>query len=48
MQKIIDSLKNLKKYNAVAVKQSLEDEGVSQEDLILMKQITLKARLDQT
>tara|TARA_E500000178_G_C17033071_1_gene761656 strand:+ start:557 stop:1321 length:765 start_codon:yes stop_codon:yes gene_type:complete len=46
MQKIINTLKNLKKYNAVAVKQSLEDEGVSQDDLILMKQITLKAKLD--
>ena len=46
MQKIVNSLKNLKKYNAVAVKQSLEDEGVSQEDLILMKQITHKAKLD--
>ena len=46
MQKIINSLKNLKKYNVVAVKQSLEDEGVSQDDLILMKQITHKAKLD--
>ena len=46
MQKIVNSLKYLKKYNAVAVKQSLEDEGVSQEDLILMKQITHKAKLD--
>ncbi len=46
MQKIINSLKNLKKLNAVAVKQSLEDEGVSQEDLIIMKKITKKANLD--
>ena len=30
---------DLKKFNVVAVKQSLEDEGVSQEDLILMKKI---------
>ena len=46
MQKIVNSLKNLKKLNAVAVKQSLEDEGVSQEDLIVMKKITKKANLD--
>ena len=34
MQKIVNSLKNLKKYNAVAVKQSLEDEGVSRRSYI--------------
>lgn len=46
MQKIINSLKELKKYNISAVKQSLEDEGVSQEDLILMRKITKKTQLD--
>jgi 4-hydroxy-2-oxoheptanedioate aldolase len=46
MQKIIKYLKELKKINAVAVKQSLEDEGVSYEDLIVMKKITQKANLD--
>ena len=46
MKKIISYLKYLKKLNVVAVKQSLEDEGVSQEDLILMKKITQKAKLD--
>ena len=37
MQKLINSLKNLKRFNAVAIKQSLEDEGASYEDLIVMK-----------
>ncbi len=46
MKKIIENLKNLKKLNVSAVKQSLEDEGVSYEDLILMKKITQKAGLD--
>ena len=46
MKKIIENLKKLKKVNVSAVKQSLEDEGVSYEDLILMKKITQKAGLD--
>jgi hypothetical protein len=46
MQKIVNFLKSLKRLNVVAVKQSLEDEGVSQEDLILMKKITKEANLD--
>ena len=46
MKKIIENLKKLKKLNVSAVKQSLEDEGVSYEDLILMKKITQKAGLD--
>ena len=46
MQKLINSLKNLKRFNAVAIKQSLEDEGASYEDLIVMKKITKKAGLD--
>jgi len=46
MKKIVESLQNLKKFGITAVKQSLEDEGVSHEDLILMKKITQKAKLD--
>ena len=46
MKKIIKHLKKLKKFNAVAVKQSLEDEGASQDDLKVMKKITKKANLD--
>lgn len=46
MKKIIKHLKKLKKFNAVAVKQSLEDEGASQDDLKVMKEITKKANLD--
>jgi len=46
MQKLINSLKKLKSLNAVAIKQSLEDEGASYEDLIVMKKITKKAGLD--
>ena len=45
MKKIIKLLKDLKKINAVAVKQSLEDEGASYEDLIVMRKITRKAKL---
>ena len=45
MKKIIFSLKKLKKLGAVAVKQSLEDEGVSYDDLTVMKKITKKAKL---
>lgn len=46
MKKIVNVLKNLKKFNITAVKQSLEDEGACYEDLILMKKITQKASLD--
>ncbi len=45
MKKIINYLKKLKKQNIVAVKQSLEDEGASFEELMLMRQITKKANL---
>ena len=45
MTKIINYLKKLKKQNIVAVKQSLEDEGASFEELTLMRQITKKASL---
>tara|TARA_Y100001970_G_C14243061_1_gene866118 strand:+ start:891 stop:1670 length:780 start_codon:yes stop_codon:yes gene_type:complete len=45
MKKIIFLLKRLKKFNAVAVKQSLEDEGASFEDLMVMKKVTEKAKI---
>ena len=45
MKKIINYLKKLKKQNIVAVKQSLEDEGASFEELKLMRKITKKASL---
>ena len=45
MKKIINHLKKLKKQNIVAVKQSLEDEGASFEELTLMRKITKKASL---
>ncbi len=47
MQKIINYLKKLKKYNVVAVKQSLEDEGASFEELRIMRKITKKVGLKQ-
>ena len=37
MKKIINYLKKLKKQNIVAVKQSLEDEGASFDELKLMR-----------
>ena len=45
MKKIIDNLKKLKKYNVVAVKQSLEDEGASFEEIKIMRNITRKSGL---
>ena len=45
MKKIIKLLKDLKKINAVAVKQSLEDEGASYEDLIVMRKLLEKQKL---
>lgn len=47
MQKIINHLKKLKKLNIVAVKQSLEDEGASFEELRIMRDITKKVKLKQ-
>ena len=47
MKKIIYYLKKLKKQNIVAIKQSLEDEGASFEELRLMRKITKKAGLMQ-
>ena len=42
MQKLIRQLKDLKKLGLVAIKQSLEDEGASFEDISLMRKITKK------
>lgn len=46
MNKFINNLKKLKKYNVVAVKQSLEDEGASFDEINLMRKITKKAGLN--
>ncbi len=43
MNKFIKYLKKLKKFNAVAVKQSLEDEGASFDELKKMRRITKAA-----
>lgn len=45
MEKITLLLKNLKSIGAVAVKQSLEDEGASFDDIKKMRQITEKVKL---
>ena len=45
MKKIINYLKKLKKQNIVAVKQSLEDEGASFDELKLMRSISKRAGL---
>ena len=45
MEKLTQLLKNLKSLGAVAVKQSLEDEGASFEDIKKMRKITKKAKL---
>ena len=37
MEKLIKKLRKLKKYNVVGIKQSLEDEGATFEDLIMRK-----------
>ena len=42
MKRVINQLKYLKKLNVVAVKQSLEDEGASFDDLKIMRSITKK------
>ncbi len=46
MKRIINHLKYLKKLNVVGVKQSLEDEGASFDDLAIMRHITRKAGLE--
>ena len=45
MKKFVKYLKNLKKFNVVAIKQSLEDEGASFEEIKLMRRITKSAGL---
>ena len=45
MKKFVNYLKKLKKYDAVAIKQSLEDEGASFDQLKIMRKITMKAGL---
>tara|TARA_Y100000389_G_scaffold183385_1_gene200815 strand:- start:3547 stop:4323 length:777 start_codon:yes stop_codon:yes gene_type:complete len=45
MNNLIYRLKILKKLGAVAIKQSLEDEGASFEDLIFMRKLTKKLNL---
>ena len=45
MKKFVNYLKKLKKYGAVAIKQSLEDEGASFDQLKIMRKITMKTGL---
>ena len=45
MKKFVTHLKNLKKHNVVAIKQSLEDEGASFDQLKIMRKITKKVGL---
>ena len=45
MNNLIDKLKILKNLGVVAIKQSLEDEGASFEDLIFMRKLTKKLNL---
>ena len=45
MKKLIKKLKELKKYNVVGIKQSLEDEGATFEDLMIMRKITKRTKL---
>ena len=44
MEKLIKKLRKLKKYNVVGIKQSLEDEGATFEDLIIMRKVTKKTK----
>ena len=46
MKKLIKKLKFLKKIGVTAVKQSLEDEGASFKDIIIMRKITKAAKVD--
>ena len=45
MRVLLKKLIELKKMGAVAVKQSLEDEGASFQDLVIMRKLTKKANL---
>ena len=46
MKKLITKLKALKKIGVTGVKQSLEDEGASFKDIIIMRKITKAANVD--
>ena len=46
MEKLITKLKYLKKFNIVGIKQSLEDEGASYEDINIMRKITKKTNIN--
>ena len=45
MKKLLKQLKLLKKLGATGVKQSLEDEGVSFQDIKIMRVLTNKIKL---
>ena len=45
MDNLLKQIKNLKKFGVVAIKQSLEDEGASHEEVILAKKISKKNNL---
>ena len=45
MNNLINQLKILKKLGVVAVKQSLEDEGTSYDDLLIMRELTNRSKL---
>ena len=45
MNNLINQLKILKKLGVVAVKQSLEDEGASYDDLLIMRELTNRSKL---
>ena len=45
MNTLLKQIKNLKIFGAVAIKQSLEDEGASFEEVIFAKKISKKKQL---
>ena len=45
MKKLIKSLKLMKKKGISAVKQSLEDEGATFKDIVIMREITKAAKV---
>ena len=45
MNNLINQLKILKKLGVMAVKQSLEDEGASYDDLVIMRELTNRSKL---
>ena len=46
MKKLIKKLEAIKKFGITAVKQSLEDEGASFKDIIIMRKITKAINVD--